>query len=116
MTLILNQPKAYNNKKNETLTVRLSKTTTQTITIPPTAIICEVQPVTVEDHHPLITEEGTELLEKVDFTKSVQLQEGKQHRSFQIFSGKAIMRVRHRIELHDEQPFKHRYSHQCMIK
>ncbi|VDI34236.1 Hypothetical predicted protein [Mytilus galloprovincialis] len=38
----------YQYKENGTLTVRLSNITTRTITIPPKAIICEVQPVTIE--------------------------------------------------------------------
>jgi hypothetical protein len=38
----------YNYKKNGTITVRLSNLTRGTITIPQKAIICEVQPVTIE--------------------------------------------------------------------
>jgi F0F1-type ATP synthase membrane subunit c/vacuolar-type H+-ATPase subunit K len=65
-TILLN----YNYKKNRTITVRLSNLTRGTITIPQKAIICEVQPVTIETQSTPSSDENIKLLEEVDIPKS----------------------------------------------
>ena len=110
----------YNYKKNGTITVRLSNLTRGTITIPQKAIICEVQPVTIEIQSTPNSDEYIKLLEEVDITKSdlnkEQLDIGKdlilQYKD--IFSkGDHDLghtdKVRHRIDMVDETSVKHRY-------
>ena len=58
-------PLNYNYKKNGTITVRLSNLTRGTITIPQKAIICEVQPVTMETQSTPNSDEHIKLLEEV---------------------------------------------------
>jgi hypothetical protein len=60
----------YNYKENGTIGVRLSNLTRGTITIPQKAIICEVQPVTIETQSTPNSDENIKLLEEVDITKS----------------------------------------------
>ena len=50
--------------------MRLSNLTRGTIIIPQKAIICEVQPVTIETQSTPNSEEDIKLLEEVDMTKS----------------------------------------------
>lgn len=97
----------------------MSNVTTRTITVPPKQIICEVQPVIVENLQPWKSE-TTELLDEVDITESdlttEQLQSGKDLllTYSDIFSkgdndvGHTDM-VKHRIDLTDDTPFKQRY-------
>ena len=97
------------------MTVKLSNMTKGTITIPKRAIICEVQPVST-----ITSEKDTNLLEEVEITKSniseEQLEKGKELtlQYCDIFSkgdhdlGHTGL-VKHRIDLVDETPFKHRY-------
>lgn len=77
---ITNTLRPYSYKKNGIISVRLSNVTTRTITVPPKQIICEVQPVIVENLQPWKSE-TTELLDEVDITESdlttEQLQSGK---------------------------------------
>ena len=50
--------------------MRLSNLTRGTITIPQKAIICEVQPATIETQSTPNSDEDIKLLEEVDITKS----------------------------------------------
>ena len=62
----------YRYKENGIISVTLSNVTTRTITIPPKAIICEVQPVTIEAT-PKQTSmtDNSKLLEELDITKVI---------------------------------------------
>ena len=61
----------FNYKNNGHITIQLSNMTTRTITIPPKAVICELQPVTIQ---PKPSQENqpveTSFLDKVEITKS----------------------------------------------
>lgn len=116
---ITNTLRLYSYKQNGIISVKLSNVTTRTITVPPKQIICEVQPVIVENLQPWKSE-TTEFLDEVDITESdlttEQLQSGKDLllTYSDIFSkgdndvGHTDM-VKHRIDLTDDTPFKQRY-------
>ena len=110
----------YNYKNNGPATVSLSNVTTRTVTIPHKAVLCELQPVTIEPTPKTPSTEDAQLLEKVDITQSdlkeEQLQVGIDLilRYQDIFSkGEDDVghtdRVQHRIDLTDDRPFKQRY-------
>lgn len=113
----------YNYQQNSLFHIKISNITTRTVTIPPNAIICELQPVHIQDSPSNTRREfSPPLLEQVEIStdniSTIELQQGKDLiSSFQdIFSsddydiGHTNM-VQHRIELEDEYPFKQRYRH-----
>ena len=111
----------YNYKQNKPIKVEVSNVTTRTINIPPHAILCEIQPVTIQQNKTKDKDDfSTPLLEQVkidtDNLTSDELQKGKDliTEYADIFSkddsdiGHTTL-VQHRIELEDEHPFKQRY-------
>ena len=109
-------------KNNGHITIQLSNITTRTITIPPKAVICELQPVTIppkpsQENQPVET-----FLDKVEINKSdlsdEELKRGKDLIPVldysDIFSksdtdvGHTNI-VQHRIELLEDKTFKQRY-------
>jgi len=111
----------FNFKNNGHITIQLSNVTTRTITIPPKAVICELQPVTIQ---PKPSQENqpveTSFLDKVEINKSdlsdEELKRGKDLilDYSDIFSksdtdvGHTNI-VQHRIELLEDKTFKQRY-------
>ena len=95
----------------------MCKLPTKTITIPPRAVLCEVQPVTIH-HQSTESSSTTSILDHLDITKSYltddQLQTGiNLIQSFEdIFVKDDInignTHVKHRINLNDDRPFKQR--------
>lgn len=111
----------YDYQNNNIMTIKISNVTTSTIAIPPRAIVCEMQPVTIQpvpkedirDDTP-VTEKVKEIMQS-DLTDE-QFQDGKDliNAYTDIFSrGDDDVghtdRVQHRIDLTDERPFKQRY-------
>lgn len=108
-------------QQNGRIDVKISNLTTRTVTVPPNAILCEIQPVTIQDTPDFnIKEFDPPLLEQVNFSfdnlTSEEIETGKQFiTSFQdIFSscdtdvGHATT-VQHKIELDNDKPFTQRY-------
>lgn len=111
----------YHYKDNGPVIVKLSNTTTRTLTIPSRGIICEIQPVTIE-RQPMMDEKSEKfnLFNEVDIMESdlteEQLKRGKYvlQQFLEIFSKGDhdvghTERVKHRIDLLDECLFKQRY-------
>lgn len=103
--------------------VQLSNVTSRTLTINPKAVICELQPVTMEPSHDLLEKEHPSIMDLLDFTSSkdvplsaYQLAEGMEviRKYEDVFSkhdediGHSSM-VHHRMELSDSVPFKQRH-------
>ena len=102
--------------------VHISNITTRTISIPPRALLCELQAVTVEKIPDTLmnSEIGSEvLLNKINFDESSVTSEGLERgkkvicQFHDIFSTDDndighTTAVTHKIELYDEQPFKQR--------
>ena len=110
----------YRYGQNGPLTVRISNVTTRTITIPTKAVLCEIQPVTIEATPKSETTDAEELLKKVEITKSDLTDEELEIGKNLILSYQDIFskgdddvghtdRVKHRIDLTDDKPFKQRY-------
>nr|KAG5685189.1 hypothetical protein BaRGS_019900 [Batillaria attramentaria] len=101
--------------------VNIANLTTHTVTISPKSILAEVQPVTItslEDTQE--KEEQASLLSQVDISSdrltAAQVDEGKRLITefkdiFSLKEGEVGLssKVRHRIDLHDEEPFKQRH-------
>lgn len=114
---------SYQHRKNGPVKIRISNITTRTVSIPPRAIICEIQPVTIEPSQPTTQDdEKVSIMEKMEFTKSnltdEQFEEGRTLiRSYMdIFSKRDddvghTDTVQHRIDLLEDKPFKERYRH-----
>ena len=71
----------YQHKQHGHINVRLSNTTTRTISIPPKAVVCEIQPVILEEQPEIPTEsETTKIMNQIKITQSdltdQQLDEG----------------------------------------
>ena len=106
---------------NGIINVQIANVTTRTITIPPRAVLCEVQPVTIEhqEQNTTSTLRSTSVLDQVEITKSNltehQLQTGiSLIKSYEDIFAKddvdiGCTKVKHRIDLLDEKPFKQRY-------
>ena len=110
----------YHHKQNGPVTVRISNVTTKTINIPPKAIICELQPVSVQAGSEQPNEkEISDIMSLIEVTKSnlndQQFEQGLQliKSYIDIFSRSDDVGhtdiVQHRIDLIDEKPFKQRY-------
>jgi transposase InsO family protein len=113
---------SYEYGKNGLVDVHLSNVTTRTVVIQPRAVLCEVQPVTIENKPPADVSEidSSKLVNdlKVDYTDlDSNQQAGLQDvisRYAHIFSHSDIdvghsTAVQHKIELTDNFPFKQRY-------
>ena len=108
----------YQNNNNGIINVQVAIVTTNTITIPPRAVLCKVQPVTIH-HQSTESSSPTFILDQLNITKSDltddQLQTGiNLIQSFEdIFVEDDInignTHAKHRIDLNDDRPFKQRY-------
>ena len=111
----------FNFKNNGHITIQLSNVTTRTITIPPKAVICELQPVTIQ---PKPSQENqpveTSFLDKVEINKSdLSDEELKRGKDLILDYSDNFSKsdtdvgytniVQHRIELLEDKTFKQRY-------
>ena len=112
---------SYEYAHHETVPVHITNVTTRTVTVPPRALLCEVQPVSIEDMSETFgTTKPFDVLEEVDVDKST-LSEDQIADSYDlilryedIFSHDdndigLTSTVKHRIELNDNTPFKQRH-------
>ena len=112
----------YHPRSNRLVDINISNVTTRTVTVPPRALIAEIQPVVIQDppNPDDLNSDSTHLLDQVKINKDnltpEQLEEGKSliMEYNDIFSKSDIdvghtTFVQHKIELHDDQPFKQRY-------
>jgi hypothetical protein len=112
----------YNYMRNGLIEVHVSNVTARTISIPPRAILCELQPVSVADvpEDVVVREQVDDILSQMDITSDNLSKEDLQKgidliKKFEdIFSRSETdlgftAAVRHRINLLDETPFKQRY-------
>ncbi|KAK3101184.1 hypothetical protein FSP39_001606 [Pinctada imbricata] len=108
---------AYDYQQMYTIPVHITNVTTMTVTIPPKALLCEIQAVDIEDYQPST---DNSFLNDVEIESSdlsrTQLQEGMDllNRFKDIFSqGETDIglssSVKHRIDLLDNKPFKQRH-------
>ncbi|XP_056017057.1 uncharacterized protein LOC130053684 [Ostrea edulis] len=112
----------YDCQKTELVPIHITNISTRTVTVPPKALLCELQPVTVESHRSSKEQKllDTDIMEKTkiddsnlnatEFQKRLQL-----IRAFNdIFSKNdedigLTARVKHQIELTNPVPFKQRH-------
>jgi transposase InsO family protein len=110
----------YRYRQNGLLNVHVTNVSARIVSIPPGALLCELQPVTIEDVSTQQEKEGQTFLEEIDICKEEltdsQLQDGLNllKRYPDIFShGEDDIghtdAVRHRIELTSDIPFKQRH-------
>ena len=106
----------YDFENSNTIPVEISNITARTVSVPPRAIVCEMQPVTIADTStPVSTSEFEQILEKVQISDT--LTEGEKEKcrglvsEFQdIFSTNptdigSTDNVCHHLELSDSTPF-----------
>ena len=109
---------SYNNSQD--IEVVVANLTTQTIVVPPRAILCELHPVTVQEVPSGKPVELSSIMEQVEIgtegLSEEQVSTGMDMilRYHDIFSKSSddlgfTDMVRHRIDLHDNTPFKQRY-------
>ena len=103
--------------------VEISNITTRTVSISPKAILCELQPVTVLDtvlpESATTTPDVRQILDQVNISKDVTIEEQNGCKDLisefsDIFSKSSTDigttdKVKHRIDLHDDTPFKQKY-------
>ena len=112
----------YDCEKTKLVPIHITNVSTRTVTVPPKALLCELQPVTVEGHKSLKEQKllDPDIMEKIkiddgnldesEFQKGLQL-----IRAFNdIFSKNdedigLTARVKHQIELSNPVPFKQRH-------
>ena len=109
----------YKYKTNGNVNVQIANVSTRTIVIPPHAVLCELQPVTIQQQDAQSTPSSTSVLDLIEITRSDltkdDLQTGKElmESSDNIFAKNDTdignTEVKHRIDLLDERPFKQRY-------
>ncbi len=111
----------YDNTRNRKLLVNLTNLTTNTVTISPKAVICELQPVSIEES--VFINQESEQLEKI--WKEVQIEptltvEQNQRLKELLTKHKDVFsqddtdlghcdRIKHRIDLLNEVPFKQKH-------
>ena len=113
----------YSYKQNGVIDVHIANVTSRTLVIPPKAVICGIQPVTIEDHkkEDYLAEDKEEknifdqiLIDSTNLTNDqhqaiIDLIKRYEH----IFSTNDHIghytEVKHRIDLTDEHTFKQRY-------
>ena len=113
----------YNYKENSDLTINLSNSTTHSITISPKALLCEVQPVTVDESVFDKIENGAskKIFEEIHIDSNLppdqkESVEALLKKHIDVFSkhdsdiGDCDM-IRHRIDLVDDTPFKQKHRH-----
>ena len=112
----------YDRENPNNIEVHVFNITTRTIVVPPRSLLCELQPVALQDApvgHPL---DETSLLDQVEIDEEDLTPEEIEQGHDVILKFKDIFSkhdedlghssaVKHRIELVDEQPFKQRYRH-----
>ncbi|XP_063438199.1 uncharacterized protein LOC134719148 [Mytilus trossulus] len=110
----------YNRHRKEPILVRISNITTRTVTVAPRSIICELQPVSIEELPPTEKSDVPDILDIVKLPTEIleddELDRGKDllNRFKDIFStGDTDIghtsAVKHRIDLVDNRPFKQRH-------
>ena len=111
----------YDYKKNREVTVNISNLTTNTITISPKAILCEIQPVVIDEEvfRKEYTADEEKLMNEVHIDKGISTEQEKELRELllkykDIFSKDDLDigtcdKVKHRIDLEDELPFKQKH-------
>jgi transposase InsO family protein len=110
----------YDSSRTGEIDVHISNVTTRTLIIPPGAILCELQPVTIEDPPTEIAAEVSRLKDTIDVDATGLSEEERKLGLDVIFKYKDIFSqsdedlghtdmVRHRIEVDDVVPFKQRY-------
>jgi len=112
----------YSYHNNGVITVNLANVTAKTVVIPPKAILCEIQPVKIEDIPDLShvdTLDDIDILDQVTIPSDLEenlLQQGtKLLRSYSDIFSKGDLdlghstTVQHRIELDNTTPFKQRH-------
>ena len=108
---------AYDHRRTSAVPVYITNITTRTITIPPRALICEIQAVDIEDHSPSTSKS---FLDEVEIESSDLTSEELKLGVDLINSYKDIFSqgesdigltssVKHRIDLSDNTPFKQRH-------
>ena len=112
---------SYRYQDNDVVDVNISNITTRTVRIPPKALICELQPVLIEDIQPHTDlPPGDQVIDllKISTTNLTQDQHQQAHRMLDhnkdIFSTSDTdighsNRVQHKIHLDDNTPFKQRH-------
>lgn len=110
----------YQYKNNKQIAVNISNLTTHTVTINPKAVLCELQPVVVDDEvFESENEEEEKIKAEVHISDSISAEQRKELEAL-LISYKDIFskheadigtcdRVKHRIELVDEIPFKQKH-------
>lgn len=112
----------YQNRKKSSVIVNVSNLTTNTVTIPPRAILCEVQPVTIDEavYEKIQESKETEkIFQEIHVNPSLPEEHASQLKDLlikhkDVFSkGETDIgqcdRIRHRIDLLDDVPFKQRH-------
>ena len=114
----------YDYSKTHTVPVHISNVTTRTVTVNPRALLCELQPVTIQERQLLhdVSDSEWGVLENVSIPKcegeitedKIDCVKGLMANYQDIFSKSDIdvghsTSVKHRIDLYDETPFKQRH-------
>lgn len=112
----------YVYKHNGEITVNISNLSTQTVSIPPRAIVCELQPVKVDDavfHKLEQTETESKIFDQIHIESTLTEEENTQlnellQKHLDIFSKDdtdigTCDKIKHRIDLVDDVPFKQKH-------
>ena len=114
----------YDYSKTHTVPVHISNVTTRTVTVNPRALLCELQPVSIQERQLLhdVSDSEWGVLENVSIPKcegeitedKIDCVKGLMANYQDIFSKSDIdvghsTSVKHRIDLYDETPFKQRH-------
>ena len=114
----------YDYSKTHTVPVHISNVTTRTVTVNPRALLCELQPVSIQERQLLhdVSDSEWGVLENVSIPKcegeitedKIDCVKGLMADYQDIFSKSDIdvghsTSVKHRIDLYDETPFKQRH-------
>lgn len=111
----------YNHKEHTEVFVNLSNLTTNSVTISPRTILCEVQPASVDESvfEKLESETEKRIFEDIHIEEDLTLDQSEQVKSLlrkhmDIFSKHEADigdcdRIKHRIDLSDDTPFKQRH-------
>ena len=104
----------YSFTSTYTVEVPVSNLTSQTVVIPPRGLLCELQPVKIEDFNLDISADEKSILEKMTLSSDILTETELKRGIDLILEYRDIgfcSRVKHRIELLDEVPFKMRHRH-----
>lgn len=111
----------YSYKKNNEIFVNISNITTNSVTISPKEVLCEIQPVTIDEFvfEKLESKNKSKIFEEIHIDSELTEEEFKQihellEKHIEIFSkdetdiGKCD-KIKHRIDLTNDTPFKQRH-------